>query len=280
MTVLVTGRGGMLATDLVPALERRGQTVVATTRADLDLTDPAAIRAAVETIRPAVIINTAADTDVDGCEGREAAALVVNGTAVGVLAKAATAAGAHLVTLSTDYVFDGTKRGPYVENDEPNPQSAYGRTKLAGERAIGPHHTIVRTAWLAGATGRNTVRTALRLLATDEQLRFVDDQVGSPTFTADLAEAIGDLALARTPGTFHLTNAGAVTWFDFVREIARQIGADPSRVRPITTAELSPPRPASRPANSVLDNAAWRDAGGSPLRPYESALADLLAELR
>lgn len=280
MTVLVTGRGGALASALIPALERRGQVVMATGTAELDLARPERIAAAVDAIGPEIIINTAADTDVDGCESREAAALVVNGTAVGALAEAATQRGAHLLTMSTDYVFDGEKPEPYLEHDEPNPRSAYGRTKLAGERAVGPDHTVVRTAWLAGATGSNVVRTVLRLLAGEAPLRFVTDQRGSPTFTNDLAEAVADLAIARTPGTFHLTNAGAVSWFEYAREIARQAGADPSRVEPTTTADLTPPRPAPRPANSVLANEAWRRAGGTPLRDYESALADLLAELR
>ena len=280
MTILVTGRGGMLATDLVGVLEARGSTVVATGRSELDLSAPSDIVAAVASIRPAVIINTAADTDVDGCEGREADALMVNGTAVGTLARAAVDVGAHFVTMSTDYVFDGTKAEPYVETDQPNPRSAYGRTKLRGEELAGPESTIVRTAWLAGAHGPNMVRTALRLLAGESDLRFVDDQRGSPTFTRDLAVAVADLALDRVPGLFHLTNAGSVSWFEFVQEIVRQVGADPARVAPIATADLDPPRPAPRPANSVLDNVAWRSLGGAPLRPYEAALSDLLVELR
>ena len=280
MTVLVTGRGGMLATDLVAILEARGSTVVSTGRSELDLSAPDDIAVAVASIRPAVIINTAADTDVDGCEGREADALTVNGTAVGALARAAADVGAHFVTLSTDYVFDGTKVEPYTETDPPNPQSAYGRTKLRGEQLAGPDSTIVRTAWLAGAHGPNMVKTALRLLAGESSLRFVDDQRGSPTFTRDLAAAVADLALDRTSGLFHVTNTGSASWFEFVQEVARQIGADPSRIEPIATAELDPPRPAPRPANSVLDNTAWRSAGRAPLRPYEAALSDLLAELR
>lgn len=280
MTVLVTGRDGMLAADLVSVLERRGESVIATATAELDLTSPEQIDAVVSAVRPTVIVNTAAITDVDWCETNEPLALAVNGTGVGALAAAATTIGAHLVTLSTDYVFDGQKSAPYREDDVPNPQSAYGRTKLAGERLVGDDHTVVRTAWLSGAEGRSIVHTVLRLLEGDDVLRFVDDQRGSPTFTTDLAVALAELALARTPGTFHLTNAGNVSWFEFVREIARQTGADPARVEPITTADLDPPRAAPRPANSVLDNAAWRDAGGSPLRDYESALAALLADLR
>lgn len=280
VTVLVTGRSGQLAADLVPELERRGHQVVATSRRELDLRAVDRVDATVREIAPTLIINTAADTDVDGCEAREASAHLVNAEAVGALAEAARAVGAHLVTLSTDYVFDGTKADPYVESDGPNPRSAYGRTKLAGERMAGPDATVVRTAWLSGAGGPNIVRTVLRLLEGDGPLRFVTDQRGAPTFTSDLARAVADLAEARSGGVFHLTNAGSVSWFEFVRSIAEHAGADPSRVEPITTAELDPPRPAPRPANSVLDNAAWRALGGEPLRDYESALIDLLAELR
>ncbi len=279
MTILVTGRGGMLATDLVSEFEGRGVTVVATSRQELDLSVPGDIAAVIASIRPSIIVNTAADTDVDGCESREAAASTVNGSAVGALATVAGEIGAHFVTLSTDYVFDGRKDGPYTENDRPNPTSAYGRSKLRGEELAGERSTIVRTAWLAGAHGPNVVRTALRLLEGPGPVRFVDDQRGSPTFTRDLAVVIADLALERLPGLFHVTNAGAVTWFEFVQEIARQTGADPGRVEPIATAALEPPRPALRPANSVLDNMAWRAAGGTALRPYEAALSELLTEL-
>jgi len=279
MTALLTGGGGQLATELVPALQRQGLAVVALGRTELDITDEGAVMTAVRRLRPAVIVNAAADADVDGCERREAAALAVNGTAVGHLADAAASVGAHLVTVSTDYVFDGSKPSPYVESDPPNPQSAYGRTKLAGERAAGGGATIVRTAWLAGAHGPNIVKTVLRLLEGDGELRFVDDQRGSPTFAADLAEAIANLAVERTEGLFHLTNSGSVSWYEFVVEIARQVGADVGRVVPISSAELEPPRPAPRPANSVLDNAAWRASGRAPLRHHREALGDLLGEL-
>ena len=279
MTILVTGRGGMLAGDLVVELEARGMPVISTGRRELDLSAPDDIAAAVTSIRPSIIINTAADTDVDGCESREAAALTVNGTAVGALANVAGDIGAHFVTLSTDYVFDGKKSGPYTEADRPNPASAYGRTKLRGEELAGESSTIVRTAWLAGTHGPNVVRTVLRLLAGDSSLRFVDDQRGSPTFARDLAVVVADLALERIPGVFHVTNAGAVTWFEFVQEIARQTGADLNRIEPIASADLDPPRPAPRPANSVLDNAAWRSKGGAAMRPFEAALSELLAEL-
>jgi dTDP-4-dehydrorhamnose reductase len=186
--------------------------------------------------------------------------------------------GAHVVQVSTDYVFDGTKPTPYVEWDPTHPMSAYGRSKRGGELEVDPASTIVRTAWVCGAHGGNMVKTVLRL-ADRPELAFVDDQRGSPTFTADLAQAIRRLAVARLPGTFHVTNQGETTWYGFVRDILEASGHDPGKVRPITTAELDPPRPAPRPANSVLDNAALR-LGGLPLLPhYRDALGRLLREL-
>jgi dTDP-4-dehydrorhamnose reductase len=182
------------------------------------------------------------------------------------------------VHVSTDYVFDGSTPTPYVEWDATNPISSYGRSKRGGELEVDPASTIVRTAWVCGAHGGNMVKTVLRL-ADRPELAFVDDQRGSPSFTADLAEAIRRLAVARLPGTFHVTNQGETTWYGFVREILELSGNDPDKVRPITTAELDPPRPAPRPANSVLDNAALR-LGGLPLLPhYRDSLARLLKEL-
>jgi dTDP-4-dehydrorhamnose reductase len=174
--------------------------------------------------------------------------------------------------VSTDYVFDGTKPTPYVEWDPTAPASAYGRSKRGGELEVDPASTIVRTAWVCGVHGRNMVKTVLGLRDKPE-LAFVDDQRGSPTFTDDLAAAIRRLAVTRLPGTFHVTNQGDTTWYGFVREILEAAGSDPDKVRPITTAELDPPRPAPRPANSVLDNAALR-LGGLPLLPhYRDALS-------
>ena len=183
-----------------------------------------------------------------------------------------------MVHVSTDYVFDGTKPTPYVEWDPTSPVSAYGRSKLGGELEVDPASAVVRTAWVCGANGSNMLKTVLKL-AERPELAFVDDQRGSPTFTADLALAIRRLAVARLPGTFHVTNQGDTTWYGFVRDILEASGHDPDKVRPITTAELDPPRPAPRPANSVLDNAALR-LGGLPLLPhYRDALARTLVEL-
>jgi dTDP-4-dehydrorhamnose reductase len=182
--------------------------------------------------------------------------------------------------VSTDYVFDGTKDGPYVEWDDPRPLSVYGRSKLAGERevaALAPGSTIVRTSWVCGLRGSNMVRTVLRLAAEpDRALAFVDDQRGCPTFTADLAVAVRRLTVGRFAGTYHVTNAGPVSWFEFVGDVLEAAGHDRSRVRPITTAELDPPRPAPRPANSVLDNAALRAAGLPAMRHYREPLRELV----
>jgi dTDP-4-dehydrorhamnose reductase len=209
--------------------------------------------------------------------------MLVNGTAVAWLADACAAAGAHLVQLSTDYVFDGTLDRPYREDDEPNPQSAYGRSKLAGEQGaatLGAAATIVRTSWVCGAHGSNMVRTVLRLMGEGDVLRFVDDQRGNPTFAADLAPMLLRLAADRVPGIVHVTNQGAVSWYEFVREIVTAAGGSPDIVIPITTAELDPPRPAPRPANSVLDNTVLPSRGIELLRHFRGPLGELVAELR
>jgi dTDP-4-dehydrorhamnose reductase len=204
----------------------------------------------------------------------------VNADAVGLLSASCELVGAHLVHVSTDYVFDGTLDRPYREDDATNPQSVYGRSKLAGEHAAGPNAAIARTSWVCGEHGNNMVKLVLRLAADpDQALGFVDDQRGHPTFTADLAPALRTLAVDRRTGIHHVTNDGAVSWYEFVREILAASGHDPDRVRPIATADLDPPRPAPRPANSVLDNVAWRAAGYAPLRHFREPLAELVAKL-
>ncbi len=189
--------------------------------------------------------------------------------------------GAHVVYVSTDYVFDGTADRPYREWDATGPTSVYGSSKLAGEQECRPGSTIVRTSWVCGAHGANMVVTALRLASDgDGELHFVDDQHGSPTFTADLAPAIVTLGLDRRPGLFHVTNGGATTWWGLVRAVLAEAGADPERVRPIATAALDPPRLAPRPANSVLDNMALRLTGLPALPDWQDGLARLVPALR
>lgn len=279
MKLIVTGAGGQLGVDVRLAAEQRGLDVVAVDRSGLDITSRNAVFDLVDRLRPSAVINCAAYTAVDACETDTDGAYRVNAEAVGHLADACSELGAHLVHISTDYVFDGTLDRAYVETDETNPQSVYGRSKLAGERAAAPSATIVRTSWVCGEHGNNMVKLVRRLATEHDELSFVDDQRGHPTFTADLAPVLLDLATHRTAGLFHLTNAGAVSWYEFVREVMAASGHDADRVRPIATADLQPPRPAPRPANSVLDNAAWRTLGGEPLRDFRDALAELVARL-
>lgn len=279
MRVLVTGAAGQLGHDLVATCAASGDDVHAVDRAALDVGDRDRVASVVADVAPDVVVNGAAWTAVDACESDPERAMRDNGDAVRWLREACDAAGAHLVQISTDYVFDGTLDRPYVETDETNPQSVYGRSKRAGEVAAGERSTIVRTSWVCGAAGGNMVKTVLRVSAERDSLSFVDDQRGCPTFTADLAPLVRRLAAERRPGVFHATNQGAVSWYEFVRDIVAAAGRDPDMVHPISTADLDPPRPAPRPANSVLDNAALRDAGIPLLRPYHEPLAELVAQL-
>jgi dTDP-4-dehydrorhamnose reductase len=297
MKVLVTGAGGQLGRDLlaafsgdVPTAGRRrslhgpagpgpGTEVVGLDHSSLAVEDRAAVLAAVDAVGPDVVVHAGAYTAVDACESDPGTAFMVNALGTRHVAEAAGRVGAHLVYLSTDYVFDGRSPRPYLEWDRPNPLSVYGRSKLGGELECAPGSAIVRTSWVCGAHGANMVKTALRLASSDGPLRFVDDQHGSPTFTADLAAAVVTLALDRRPGTFHVTNQGTTTWYGFVRAVLEAAGADAGRVEPIATSDLDPPRPAHRPANSVLDNAALRLSGLPLLPEWPDGLARLVGEL-
>jgi dTDP-4-dehydrorhamnose reductase len=282
MRVLITGAGGQLGRDLQLHCEAAGDEVLAATRASLDLTSRDAVYGTIMSWQPEVILHAGAYTAVDACETEVDHAYLVNALGTRWVADASRRVGAYLCYVSTDYVFDGTKLGPYVEWDQTNPQSVYGASKLGGEHEVAaqaPGASIVRTSWVCGEFGANMVRTVLRL-ADRAELAFVDDQRGCPSFTADLAVGIRRLAAARVPGTFHMTNQGEVTWYEFVRSILVAAGHDPGKVRPIKTEELDPPRPAPRPANSVLDNAALR-LGGFPLLPaYQESLERLVARLQ
>ena len=278
MRVLVTGAGGQLGHDVVTTCEAAGDEVVACDHATLDLADRDSVLGAITSVRPDAVINAAAWTAVDACESDPDKAWLINALGVRHVMDGVRRVGAHLVHVSTDYVFDGTKLDPYVEWDQTNPRSSYGRSKLGGEQEVDPGHAVARTAWVCGEHGSNMVKTVLKL-ADRPELAFVDDQRGSPTFTADLAGALRLLAVERRPGTFHLTNQGAVSWYEFVQAILESAGHDPAKVRPIKTDDLDPPRPAPRPANSVLDNAAWR-LSGLPLLPhYRESLDRLVARL-
>ena len=278
MRILITGAAGQLGTDLVRHCTEAGDDVIACSSAQLDLGRRDSVAQAITGGRPDVVVNAGAWTAVDACEADPDKAWRINALGVRWVTDAARTAGAHVIQVSTDYVFDGTKTEPYVEWDPTNPASAYGRSKLGGEQEVDPAHAIVRTAWVCGAHGSNMVKTVLSL-AHRPELAFVDDQRGSPTFTADLAPAIRRLAVDRLPGTFHVTNQGDVSWFGFVKEILDQAGHDPGIVRPIRTVDLDPPRPAPRPANSVLDNAVFRLADLPLLPHYRESLDRLLQEL-
>lgn len=278
MQVLVTGAGGQLGQDVAKAFARHE--VSALGHAQLDVTDRDQVLGAITTLRPQAIVHCAAWTAVDACEGDPDRAFAANALAVRHVAEGARRVGAHVCHISTDYVFDGTKDSPYHEWDVPAPRSVYGASKLAGERELDADATIVRTSWVCGFGGANMVKTILRIAAQQPNLAFVSDQVGHPTFTADLAEAVRRLVIDRRPGVFHVTNQGAVSWYEFAREVMAAAGHDPDRVAPIATHELQPPRPAPRPANSVLDNAALRLSGLAPLRDFREPLGELVAQLQ
>ena len=282
MKILVTGAKGQLGTELMHVISARGDEGVGIDIDSVDITRREIVHEVFAEIRPDAVINCAAWTAVDACEDDPDKALTANGVAVRWVAEACDAIDAHLVHVSTDYVFDGMKPTPYVETDIPNPQSVYGTTKLAGEAealAIGTHAAVVRTSWVCGFHGNNMVKTVHKLAQERDSLSFVSDQIGHPTFTSDLAPLLHAAATDRLAGIFHGTNQGAVSWYEFVREIVRLMGRDPSMVHAITTAELQPPRPAKRPANSVLDNKALRDLGYAPTRDFREPLAELLARL-
>lgn len=273
---LITGGGGMLATDLAEKLASRD--LVTLTRAQLDITDDAAVRVAVAGFD--VVINAAAYTKVDDAETNEATAHLINAVGAGNLARAAHSAGARLVQPSTDYVFDGTASTPYPEDAPLDPVSAYGRTKADGERLVlevnGDATYIVRTAWLYGAHGPNFAKTMRRLAGERERLSVVDDQVGQPTYTGDLTTQIIALLDSDAPaGIYHGTNSGQASWFEFARAIFVEAGLDPERIQPTDSSSFV--RPAPRPAYSVLGHDAWAKAGLEPMRDWREALVDAAA---
>lgn len=294
----MTGASGQLGQDLLAALsgevpeggiagdprtgrlgERSTVDVVAAPRAVLDVTRREDVLTAISALRPEIVIHAAAFTAVDACESDPDRAFGVNALGTRHVAEASRRYGAHLVVLSTDYVFDGAATRPYTEWDETRPASVYGRSKLGAEREAGPDATIVRTSWLSGFHGKNMVRTIVELSGSDSPLRFVDDQRGSPTFCADLAGAILNLADSRLPGIFHVTNSGDASWYELARSVLSCMGKDAARVEPILTRDLVPARAAPRPAYSVLDNAALRLSGLPLLPPWTDALERLVGAL-
>jgi dTDP-4-dehydrorhamnose reductase len=289
MRILVTGAKGQLGTELMARLDPSHHDVVGVDLdngdATLDITRRDLTIAAICEYEPDAVIHGAAFTAVDACESQPDTAFLVNSLATRFIAEGARRVGAHMVYVSTDYVFDGSKADPYVEWDTPNPRSVYGRSKLGGERELDPSWTIARTSWVCSAHGNNMVKTVLRVAAERDELSFVDDQFGHPTFAGDLAETLIRLAVERVGGVHHVTNQGAVSWFEFVKAIMSAAGHDPDRVKPISTEQFAASRPtdappmAPRPANSVLDNFALRESGLGELRDFREPLAEVIAAL-
>lgn len=292
--ILLTGKNGQVGWELQRSLTGSGS-VSAIGTEELDLADADAIRRMVRNIRPDIIVNPAAYTAVDKAESEPDLAMAVNGIAPGVLAEEALKLDAVLVHYSTDYVFDGSKTAPYTEDDTPNPQSVYGRTKLAGERAIrasGCKHLILRTSWVYGVHGGNFVKTILRLAKERDELRIVADQIGAPTWARDLAGATMNALIAwemsdwneELGGTYHLTGGGRTNWHGFAEEIVRlarnydaALAAKPLVINPIATHEY--PVPAKRPANSVLANDKINAAFGIRLPEWQDSLSACMQQL-
>lgn len=276
MRMLITGAGGMLGRDLSQAATTAGWDVVPLSHGELDIGDPSAVNSRLDAERPDVVINCAAWTDVDGAEESTGAAMATNGVGAGNVAQAADRCRAWTLQISSDYVFDGSKREPYVESDPTNPLSAYGHSKLAGERAVAENapdrHTVVRSSWLFGAHGRCFPATILRLAADRDQLSVVDDQRGCPTFTGHLARALVQLAEdPPQPGIVHLAGAGSCSWFELAAHVVQVAGLD-RQLKPISTAEM--PRPAVRPAYSVLGT----ERDGLPeLPPWQQGVEEFIA---
>lgn len=286
MRILVTGSNGQLGTELMTRLEASDHEVLGVDIDTCDITDRDQALGVVSSFAPEAIIHGAAFTAVDRCEADHETAFKVNSLATRFLADGARRVDAHLVYLSTDYVFDGSKGTPYVEWDIPNPRSVYGASKLGGELELDPGFAVARTSWVCSAHGNNMVKTVLRVAAERDELTFVADQFGHPTFAGDLADKVIQLAVERVSGVHHVTNQGAVSWYEFVQDILEAGGHSRDKVKPITTAEFEAARPADappmapRPAYSVLDNFALRNSGLGQLRDYREPLAEVVAALK
>ena len=275
MKILITGAYGMLGSDLREVL--KNHELICTGSKDLDITDKDEVMDFISEKSPEMVINAAAYTAVDDCETNYDAAYAVNAMGPKNLAIACSKIDVPLIHISTDYVFDGSKRTPLIENDKLGPQSAYGKTKLEGEKFIQENTDkffILRTAWLYGLHGANFVQTMLRLAETHDEITVVDDQIGSPTYSLDLAVSIANLLNSDKYGIYHLTNEGECSWYEFSKRIFELSNVD-VKVVPVSTEEF--PRPAPRPRYSVLSNQKWIKAGFPPMRKYEEALSDYLS---
>jgi dTDP-4-dehydrorhamnose reductase len=271
---LVTGAAGAVGTDVVGVLSMYGEDVVGCDRAALDVTSPDSVQTTLDHAKPAIVVNCAAYTAVDAAEADEETAFLVNADGPDLLARWCADNGSRLVHVSTDYVFAGRASTPYDEDTPVAPRSAYGRSKAAGERAVlssGADAFVVRTAWIYGAVGGNFVKTMTRLANEHETVRVVDDQIGSPTWSLHLARGLVALGIsAAPPGIYHCTSAGEASWFVFARAVFAELGLDPARVEPTTTDQF--PRPAPRPAYSVLSDRRWRAAGLPEMAHWRDAL--------
>jgi dTDP-4-dehydrorhamnose reductase len=280
MTWLITGGQGQLGLALQTELTIQGIDYAATDSSQLDITKPLQVNQLVDSLKPEVIINAAAWTDVDGAESNESAAFQVNAVGPQNLAIAAKKIGDRLVQVSTDYVFSGESTAPWREDAAHNPQSVYGATKSAGEKFVlselPSESYVVRTAWLYSTHKKNFAKTMTKLaLNSSGEVRVVNDQVGQPTLAADLAKQIVKLVQSPAPmGIYHGTNSGQATWFEFAQEIFRLAGADVSRVVPVSTSEF--PRPAKRPLYSVLSHDRWRETDVAEMRDWKAALAEAM----
>jgi len=276
VTVLVTGATGRLGRAVVAGFTDRGH-VVALDRAALDVADRHAVHEVVRAHRPEVVVNCSAWTDVDGCEGDPDRARRTNAEAVGHLREVVDRVGAHLVHVSTDFVFDGRADTPYTEDHPTSPLSTYGATKLAGEEAAGPSATVMRTSWLQPADAPGMVESVLAALAGDDPLPLSDQRRACPTFVADLVPVLAHLANERVAGVVHATNAGPTSWFQFARHVATLAGQDPDRIAACSDPGLDGSLPARRPAYSALDNSVLRSLGHPGLRDHRDAVAEAVA---
>lgn len=294
----MTGSGGQVGVDLIDALagvlppggdgafEPDGRAVtidefevLGLSRHDLDVSDRDAVMHAVVSTRPDVIVHLAAYTAVDRAEGDRAACFAVNATGTESLSLAAHDHGAHLIAISTDYVFDGEKGAPYEEDDAPGPLNAYGDSKLAGERLCRDEDTVVRTSWVMGVRGRNVLHAIAARAGAGETVRFVDDQMGTVTLAADLARALVTMVRERPGGRWHVANPGATTWFEVARFAGGQLGRGDDFATAVATSELRPAPVATRPARSDLSTAKWQARGWAPLPQWREGVARLLARL-
>lgn len=283
--LLIAGAGGMTGSELSQQARNTEWDLVALTRSDLDITDPDAVSAAVSAAKPDVVINAAAYTAVDNAERNAEAAMSVNRDGAAYLARAAASAGAAVIHISTDYVFDGRASRPYAPGDETRPLSVYGETKLAGEnrvRECNANHIIIRTSWVYHHSGSNFMRTMIRLGSEQRELRVVDDQSGGPTSAADLASALLHAAKAATLGasscgTFHFSNAGVTTWYGFAKAIFEERGGEMPAITPIATRDF--PTAAARPSYSVLDTSSFSSRFGVKPRHWRDALRSVMERM-